>query len=67
VKESVYNQTKSLITYVCLSKKHPLRNFTQLDSNYFSKETCKKVQALLYSVEFLLFRKLGMSYIFSCN
>jgi hypothetical protein len=37
VKDSVYTQTGSLITYICLTKEHLLRTFTQLDSNYVSK------------------------------
>jgi hypothetical protein len=59
VREGVLAQTGSQLTYVCLTKDHLLRTFTQFDSNYVSKDTCKRVQALLYAVPLPPRRKSG--------
>ena len=55
------------LTYVTLFNDHGIRMFNQLDSNYVSKESVKKVQLFLYAVTFILFRLLIRSFIIKFN
>jgi hypothetical protein len=57
MKVSLLTQTGSTLTYVTVTKDHFLRTFNQIDNNYVSKDSVKKVQLLLYSVDINLFRK----------
>lgn len=67
VREGVFTATGSAVTYICLSKDHSLRTFNQFDSNYVSKDTCKRVQTLFYAVSLSLLSKYKMNYTCSCN
>ena len=56
VKGAFLRQTGSVVTYVMPSCQHPLRTYNEIDRNYLSKDTAKKVQLLLHTVQISILR-----------
>lgn len=56
VRNGILAQSGSLVTYIMLSKKHPLRTYIQIDANSANYHTVKKIQLLLAIVTRSRFR-----------